>query len=175
MPDFDLAWLQDGQRVVVEVKSLTVENETSQLRMGLGQVLQYRHALKVFGEVRAVPALERRPIDPTWESRLCGELGVVLTWAPDFPGLFVLKTTANRDVPPFGGRTISNFVSGAGSNTRRTDPHRASRRWSPSVVEPAPARDAELAAGRDPTVPRVVASRHAGRSPTPTEITIGLI
>jgi hypothetical protein len=89
-PDFDLAWLQDGQRVVVEVKSLTAKNETSQLRMGLGQVLQYRHTLKIFGDVRAVLALERRPVDPAWEL-LCNELGVVLTWAPDFPGVFVLK------------------------------------------------------------------------------------
>ncbi len=44
-PDFDLAW-EDGRVLfVAEVKSVTDINEEGQLRLGLGQVLRYRHAL----------------------------------------------------------------------------------------------------------------------------------
>lgn len=43
--DFDIAWESDYGRVVCEIKSLSKENEIHQFRLGLGQVLEYSHAL----------------------------------------------------------------------------------------------------------------------------------
>jgi hypothetical protein len=82
-PDFDLAWKDGGCLNVAEVKSVTDLNEEGQLRLGLGQVLRYRHALagRHDGPVRAVLVAERKPRDEGWIT-LCAELGVVLTWAP---------------------------------------------------------------------------------------------
>jgi hypothetical protein len=64
---------------VAEVKSITAQNEEHQLRVGLGQVLRYRHHLSALGHNRVVAVLvpERQPRDPSWRE-LCQELGVVL-------------------------------------------------------------------------------------------------
>jgi hypothetical protein len=60
--DFDLAWEHDGRIFVAEVKSLTQANEERQLRLGLGQVLRYRHLLARGGrEVVPVLAVEHQP------------------------------------------------------------------------------------------------------------------
>lgn len=83
-PEFDLAWEASGTLYVVEVKSLTPENEERQLRLGLGQVLRYRDLLGGRATpVVAVLAVERRPSDKGWH-RLCRDLGVTLVW----PGAF---------------------------------------------------------------------------------------
>jgi hypothetical protein len=85
-PNDDLAW-QDGHRFfVAEVKSLTATNETQQLRLGLGQVLDYRAMLARRSEVVPVLAVEREPSDRRWV-RLCRDMGVVLTWPPAFTAL----------------------------------------------------------------------------------------
>lgn len=78
-PNFDLAWERNGTIFVAEVKSITDDNEEEQLRLGLGQVLRYRHRLRRLGhgQVMAVPVPERSPRDSSWEE-LCRELGVVL-------------------------------------------------------------------------------------------------
>ena len=47
-PEFDIAWRDDdtgGSAFICEVKSLTSENETRQIRLAIGQVLDYVHAL----------------------------------------------------------------------------------------------------------------------------------
>lgn len=90
-PQFDLAWRAGSSAVVCEVKSLTAENEVSQLRLGLGQVLSYMYKLNWHeaDEVRGVLAVEREPVDADW-ANICADHGVTLTWAPDFPGLFPL-------------------------------------------------------------------------------------
>lgn len=86
-PQYDVAWRASAGLFVAEVKSLTEANEERQLRLGLGQVLRYRHVLAVNDEkVTAVLAVERQPTDPTWLD-LCAALGVVLCWAPDFESL----------------------------------------------------------------------------------------
>jgi hypothetical protein len=86
-PDFDLAWERDGRLIVAEVKSLTIENETTQIRLGLGQVLQYRHQLRLGRpDVSAILAIERAPTDLDWVA-VCSDLGVTLIWPPDFVGL----------------------------------------------------------------------------------------
>lgn len=83
-PQYDLAWLDGDSTVVAEVKSLTDSNEERQLRLGLGQVLRYRHLMEASGAtVRAVLTVERRPTDTSWVA-LCTALGVVLCWPPDF-------------------------------------------------------------------------------------------
>ena len=78
-PNFDIAWETEGTVFVAEVKSITDDNEEEQLRLGLGQVLRYRHRLQALGHdhVVAVLAPERAPRDPSW-AELCHEIGVAL-------------------------------------------------------------------------------------------------
>jgi hypothetical protein len=51
-PDFDIAWRQGATLVIVECKSTTDRNQETQIRLGLGQVLEYAY--------RARPASKRR-------------------------------------------------------------------------------------------------------------------
>lgn len=82
--EFDLAWFDGSRLYVAEVKSLTLANETSQLRLGLGQVLHYQALLKkTVPQVRAVLAVERAPTEPEWLS-LCKRHGVLLAWPATF-------------------------------------------------------------------------------------------
>ena len=84
-PQYDLAWTGLNRVFVAEVKSITEANEESQLRLGLGQVLRYRHELARSGrEIIAVLVAERAPHEPAW-AELCASLSVVLVW----PGAFV--------------------------------------------------------------------------------------
>lgn len=85
MPPYDLAWEQQDTFFVAEVKSLTPANEERQLRLGLGQILRYAHALRASGvdPIQPVLAAEREPNDLTWLGT-CSELGVVLTWPARF-------------------------------------------------------------------------------------------
>jgi hypothetical protein len=77
-PQYDLAWWDGPLLNVAEVKSLTTGNEESQLRLGLGQVLRYRSALKDRAErARAWLVPERMPTDPSW-TRTCSDVGVRL-------------------------------------------------------------------------------------------------
>jgi hypothetical protein len=56
---------------VAEVKSITAQNETRQLRHGLGQVLHYRHLLAAEGrEVQAMLVTERQWAEPSWAELL---------------------------------------------------------------------------------------------------------
>lgn len=83
-PAFDLAWQREDTYFVAEIKSVTDSNEEKQLRLGLGQVLRYRHQMS--GEGRTVvPVLvtEREPYDKSW-GPTCSAVGVRLVW----PGVF---------------------------------------------------------------------------------------
>jgi hypothetical protein len=86
-PEYDLAWLDSGVLHVAEVKSITSENEIHQLRLGLGQVLDYR--LRLRGrhrrQVRAWLVPERQPNGAGHWTALCAEHGVDLRW----PGTWV--------------------------------------------------------------------------------------
>jgi hypothetical protein len=88
-PNFDLAW-HDGRRsFVAEVKSLTTTNAAGQIRLGLGQVLDYQQALEVDGRtVTPVLALEAEPSDGRWAT-LCERHGIRLVWPATFASLFV--------------------------------------------------------------------------------------
>jgi predicted RNA-binding protein with PUA-like domain len=66
-PDFDLAWTTPWGVVVVEVKSCTKANEVRQLRLGIGQVLDYEDVLRARGQaVQPALYLERAPSDSRW-------------------------------------------------------------------------------------------------------------
>jgi hypothetical protein len=78
-PNFDLAWENEGNIFVAEVKSITDDNEEKQLRLGLGQVLRARQLLEALGHQHVVAVLvpEHAPRDPSWPD-LCHQLGVVM-------------------------------------------------------------------------------------------------
>jgi hypothetical protein len=87
---YDLAWTTPAGLVLAEVKSLTDANEVAQLRSGIGQLVDYASELEARSEVVVglVLVVERRPADVERWRRACGRVGLQLTWAPDFPGLF---------------------------------------------------------------------------------------
>jgi hypothetical protein len=84
-PSYDLAWETETTIFVAEVKSLTLANEERQLRLGLGQVLRYWHALSDRAKpVIAVLAVEEKPADESWLA-LCDRLGIWLLWPESMP------------------------------------------------------------------------------------------
>jgi hypothetical protein len=88
--NYDIGWWEPGRVTVVEVKSITAENEERQLRIGLGQILRYRDLTQRHRPgvaVRAVLAAERQPSDGTWSS-LCSDLDVILVWPQTMANLF---------------------------------------------------------------------------------------
>ncbi len=77
-PAYDLAWQKGGPLFVAEVKSLTARNESKQLRLALGQVLDYADQLVRRGhDVRRVIAAEVEPAERRWVE-LCLSLGVTI-------------------------------------------------------------------------------------------------
>ena len=86
--NIDVAWIDRNTLVVIEVKSTTPQNETKQLRLGLGQVLDYQDVeARGFDSVRAVLAIEQPPSDERW-IRLCARHDVELVWRETFSSLF---------------------------------------------------------------------------------------
>jgi hypothetical protein len=97
-PAFDIAWRDDDVKGVAvafigEVKSLTVENESWQIRLAIGQVLDYVHTLDSLRKadslppqwngvhaVRGVVAVERQPTKVDHWTGLCNEHDIILTW-----------------------------------------------------------------------------------------------
>jgi hypothetical protein len=72
---------------IAEVKSLLGARQDQQIRLGLGQLLDYGYRIpKGLGRVQPVLVLERRPTSNHWAG-LCASHEVCLTWAPDFLGL----------------------------------------------------------------------------------------
>lgn len=72
---------------------LTDENETWQIRLAIGQVLDYVHTLDSLRRVDSLPphwmgvravrgvvAVERQPHKPGHWKGLCDKLGIILTW-----------------------------------------------------------------------------------------------
>jgi hypothetical protein len=79
-PNYDLAWSTPQALVVVEVKSCTTANEVHQLRMGIGQVLDYEDSLRSRGHsVQPVLYIEHAPNDSRWRN-LAGQHGTLLAW-----------------------------------------------------------------------------------------------
>lgn len=85
-PAFDIGWKRGHTYFVGEVKSLGGASEDQQIRLGLGQVLDYAHQLADRHKVQPVLILERQPLSARWEA-LARSLKVLLTYGPDFPGV----------------------------------------------------------------------------------------
>ncbi|MFJ8834315.1 hypothetical protein [Micromonospora aurantiaca] len=81
----DLAWRDaDGHQFVAEVKSVIGGNEVEQLRLGLGQVLEYRHRLAAQGVAATAVLLVSRCTDPVWPA-ICAGSGVLLLTGEEEP------------------------------------------------------------------------------------------
>ncbi|MDH6121253.1 hypothetical protein ABH930_000033 [Kitasatospora sp. GAS204A] len=79
-PAFDIAWHDGDTLTVTEVKSLRPENESHQLRTGIGQLLDYMDQLSARApQVRGVLWLERTPLEERWLG-ICERAGVMLAW-----------------------------------------------------------------------------------------------
>jgi hypothetical protein len=78
----DLAWREEGRDVVAEVKTLPAKFDDHQLRLGLGQVLQYRTETSVVSDlsVNAVLWVEREPEEADVWVAVCTSAGVRLAW-----------------------------------------------------------------------------------------------
>jgi hypothetical protein len=82
-PQFDLGWVSDAAVWVCEVKSLTADNEWSQLHTAIGQVIDYAHRLDADRPVRKMIAVETRPVEPHWQDT-CAAQQIVLVWPDGF-------------------------------------------------------------------------------------------
>jgi hypothetical protein len=86
-PKFDLFWVGKNGSYVCEVKSITDENEESQLRKAIGQVLRYQSQLRANGkECIPVVVTDREVSDRTWLS-VFNENGMTLSCSPIFNGI----------------------------------------------------------------------------------------
>jgi hypothetical protein len=86
----DIQWHRGSIHVVGEVKSLKLENETAQMRRGIGQVLHYRKLFEDLNtpgvtSVEAALIVSREP-DKIWV-RLCEDLRIRLAWPSQFGAL----------------------------------------------------------------------------------------
>lgn len=82
--NFDLSWTAASITYICEIKSLTAQNESDQIRLGLGQVLGYRwtaRQARPTEALRAVLVTEAEPKDQAWV-HICNHVDVTLTW-PD--------------------------------------------------------------------------------------------
>ena len=71
-----------------EVKSLTADNEDRQIRLGIGQVLDYVYSLQWnVHAVRGVVAIERKPKKIDHWMALCEDHGITLTWPEAYDDL----------------------------------------------------------------------------------------
>ncbi|MFL6115278.1 MAG: hypothetical protein ACJ786_28600 [Catenulispora sp.] len=87
-PQFDLAWFTGQELTVVEVKSITDDNEVHQVRLAIGQVSEYAGVLQaVVATVRPVIALER-PLTKNSLLAACARAGITVTWPGRFDDLF---------------------------------------------------------------------------------------
>lgn len=82
----DLAWRDaEGRQFIAEVKSVVGDHEVEQLRLGLGQVLEYRHRLAARGIVATPVLVVSSCKDPAWLA-ICGDSRVILLAGQAAPG-----------------------------------------------------------------------------------------
>lgn len=85
----DIQWQRGSTLYVAEVKSINATNENSQIRRGIGQVLQYRFLAArqhLNLDVVAALILPREP-DTDW-LEVCDEVGILVAWPSNFRRLF---------------------------------------------------------------------------------------
>lgn len=80
----DIQWVEGSTKYVAEVKSTNGNNEVSQIRKGIGQVLHYRELAshKHSGDVVAVLVVSTDP-GKTWKT-VCENAGIRLVWPNSF-------------------------------------------------------------------------------------------
>ncbi|WP_456824175.1 hypothetical protein [Cellulomonas sp. P5_E12] len=81
-PNFDLAWRDGVHTFVAEIKSIVPENESKQLRLGIGQALDYAYQLGA----TPVVFVDRRPESDRWLA-IAERAGVLLGWPAAMPQL----------------------------------------------------------------------------------------
>lgn len=87
-PDFDLACTRGDVCILLEVKTLSVTNEAKQLRLGLGQLIDYQDELARQGHTtEPVLAVDSEPSDLRW-AEMCESHGVRLVWPECFHVVF---------------------------------------------------------------------------------------
>lgn len=98
-PFFDLAWKMGATTHVCEVKS-SANSEVHQLRLGLGQVLEYQRKLERSGLALVRPSLliESEPRDPDWPD-ICRRHGVLLFWPSLWDSIRASLTEEGADGP----------------------------------------------------------------------------
>jgi len=81
-PGFDIGWRCSRGLVVAEVKTVTDQNRRQQVRLGLGQILDYRwHVAQVQPDAVLGVLATNDPMTEV-ESSFCGASGITTTW-PD--------------------------------------------------------------------------------------------
>jgi len=82
-PQFDVAWVTDSEVWVCEVKSLTPQNEMSQMHRAIGQIIDYAHRLDDDRPIRKMIALETQPQSDHWVAERALQ-DIVLVWPEGF-------------------------------------------------------------------------------------------
>jgi hypothetical protein len=90
-PNVDLCWeSESGVHWVAEVKSMTRTNETHQLRLGLGEVIEFRSRMKALlgpgATVRAGLIVETEPLNLDRWAAACASVDVELAWPENLKG-----------------------------------------------------------------------------------------
>lgn len=113
----DLAWRDaDGRQFIAEVKSVVGDHEVEQLRLGLGQVLEYRHRLAARGIVATPVLVVSNCADPAWPA-ICGDNQVILLAGQTTPGWAAALTRGRQ--PDAGVGTTGHDGRQLGEGTRR--------------------------------------------------------
>lgn len=85
-PRFDAGWERGKTAFIAEVKSLSDTNEDQQIRLGIGQILDYAWQMPPGRKVTPVLVLEKRPPSERWE-HVAKRAGILLTYGPRFEGI----------------------------------------------------------------------------------------
>jgi hypothetical protein len=85
-PPVDLAWVSPrGTQMIAEVRSCAADDDTEQLRSGLGELLDHRQRLLPKRRAVAAFLLVSRVVDPTWYD-ICVQAGIRLLSGDDEDG-----------------------------------------------------------------------------------------
>jgi hypothetical protein len=96
-PPVDVAWQSPGgMQMIAEIKSCSAGNDVDQLRLGLGQVIEYRHRISALRGPASAVLLVSRVVDPAWFA-LCRDVDVQLITGEDEAGWSHLVKQSQRE------------------------------------------------------------------------------
>jgi hypothetical protein len=86
---FDVAWRDGKTMTLVEVKTLSTTNEAAQIRLAVGQILDYADLLRSRGvsSVRCAICVPHAVLSRRYVA-LCQTLGITLAWPPNYRGIW---------------------------------------------------------------------------------------